>query len=336
MIEYNKLLNEIRNKNFSPLYLFHGEEDYFINKLIEEIKNNTVDESSADFDILKIYGKKSEENQENQIIDFAKRFPLVGNFNLIIVKDAKNISDDFNLVIQYLEKFNKNSIIILTFNNSIDKRKKIYKISMNKGVVFESNKLYENQVYQWIETQSKNKSVQLHPKSINIISEFIGNDLSQIENELDKLKINSKSGDIIGPEEVEKIIGFSKEYNFFELTKEIGENNFNKSIKLASYMTKNSKKYPLPALIGTIYSFFNKIFIYHSLENKSDAPKALGVNPYFLNDYKKAALIFPMKRVSKIFYYLLEADKKSKGINYDATDSEGILNELIYKILKSD
>lgn len=336
MTEYNKLINEIENKNFSPIYLFHGEEDYFINKLIEKISYNSMDESSVDFDSLKIYGRKSEENQEKEIIDFAKRFPLVGKFNLIIVKDAKNISDDFSLITSYLEKYNKNSILILTFNNSIDKRKKIFKISKSKGVVFESNKLYENQIYQWIEIQSKNKSVQLHPKSINIISEFVGNDLSQIENELDKLKLNSKTGDIIGPEEVEKIIGFSKEYNFFELTKEIGENNFNKSIKLATYMAKNSKKYPVPALIGTIYSFFNKIFIYHSLDNKNDAPKALGINPYFLNDYKKAALTFPMKRVSKIFNYLLEADKKSKGINYDGTDNEGILKELIYKILKSN
>ncbi|MEK9756252.1 MAG: DNA polymerase III subunit delta [Bacteroidota bacterium] len=336
MTEYNKLINEIENKNFSPIYLFHGEEDYFINKLIEKISYNSMDESSVDFDSLKIYGRKSEENQEKEIIDFAKRFPLLGKFNLIIVKDAKNISDDFSLITSYLEKYNKNSILILTFNNSIDKRKKIFKISKSKGVVFESNKLYENQIYQWIEIQSKNKSVQLHPKSINIISEFVGNDLSQIENELDKLKLNSKTGDIIGPEEVEKIIGFSKEYNFFELTKEIGENNFNKSIKLATYMAKNSKKYPVPALIGTIYSFFNKIFIYHSLDNKNDAPKALGINPYFLNDYKKAALTFPMKRVSKIFNYLLEADKKSKGINYDGTDNEGILKELIYKILKSN
>lgn len=336
MTEYNKLINEIENKNFSPIYLFHGEEDYFINKLIEKISYNSMDESSVDFDSLKIYGRKSEENQEKEIIDFAKRFPLVGKFNLIIVKDAKNISDDFSLITSYLEKYNKNSILILTFNNSIDKRKKIFKISKSKGVVFESNKLYENQIYQWIEIQSKNKSVQLHPKSINIISEFVGNDLSQIENELDKLKLNSKTGDIIGPEEVEKIIGFSKEYNFFELTKEIGENNFNKSIKLATYMAKNSKKYPVPALIGTIYSFFNKIFIYHSLDNKNDAPKALGINPYFLNDYKKAAVIYPMKRVSKIFNYLLEADKKSKGINYDGTDNEGILKELIYKILKSN
>ena len=336
MTEYNKLINEIESNSFYPVYLFHGEEDYFVNKLTEKIKKQLLDENSADFDILKIYGKKGQDDQENEIIDFARRFPLVGKYNLIIVKDAKYISDDFNLITSYLEKFNDNTILILTFNNLIDKRKKIYKVSKMSGVVFESKKIYENQIYQWIETQSKNKFIKLHPKSINIISEFVGNDLSQIENELDKLKLNSKKGDLISPEEVEKIIGFSKEYNFFELTKEIGENNFNKSIKLVSYMAKNSKKYPIPALIGTIYSFFNKIFIYHLLDNKNDASKALGVNPYFLNEYKKAALIFPIKRVSKIFKYLLEADKKSKGINYETIDSEGILTELIYKILKSN
>ena len=336
MTEYNKLINDINNGKLSPVYLIHGEESFFTNNIIKTISNAVINEDSADFDLKKIYGKKSDETQENQLIDFVKRFPLSGDYSLLIVKDSKNISTDFKNVILYIENYNPKTILVLSFNSSVDKRKKIYKSSLKNGIVFESKKIYENQIYSWIENQCKYKSLNLHPNSIKIIADFTGNDLSQIDNELEKLKLNSKEEELIRPEEVEDIIGFSKEYNFFELTKVIGKNNYDKSLELVTYMSKNTKKYPMPLIIGTVYSFFNKLFIYHSIENKSEASKLLGINPYFINEYREASNVFSMKRISKIFGYLLEADKRSKGIDFDNTDHIGILNDLIYKIFKSN
>ena len=335
MSEYNKLINDINNGKLSPIYLIHGDESFFSDNLIDAIINSSVKSDAVDFDLKKIYSKKSDENQENEVVDFLKRYPLVGDFNLIVVKDSKNLSNDFNLINLYVENLNKKSILVLSFNSSIDKRKKVYKSCLKYGTVFESKKIYDSQVYQWIEQQSKEKYINLHPNSIKIIADFVGNDLSQIDNELEKLQLNSNKDQVIRPEEVENIIGFSKEFNFFELTKEIGKNNYKKSQDLVSYMSKNSKKYPIPVIIGTIYSFFNKLFIYHSLEDKNEASKTLGVNPYFVDEYKSASAYYPMKRISKIFNYLLEADKRSKGIDFDATNHKGILNELIYKIFKN-
>jgi len=334
MTEYHKLINEINNGKLSPIYLIHGDESFYSDKIIQYIIDSAITEDAIDFDLKKVYAKKSDENQEKEIIDFLKRYPLVGEYNLMIVKESKNLSSDFSLIQSYIENLNQKSILVLSFSNTLDKRKKIYKSFLKNGVVFESKKIYENQVYQWIERESKEKNLNLHPNSIKIIADFVGNDLSQIDNELEKLKLNSNESDIIKPEEVENIIGFSKEYNFFELTKELGKNNYSKSLNLVSYMAKNNKKYPLPLIIGSIYSFFNKLFIYHSIENKKDASKVLGINPYFIEEYRNASLIYPMKKISKIFSYLLEADKRSKGINYDATDVEGILNDLVYKIHK--
>ena len=336
MTEYNKLINDINKGKLSPVYLIHGEENFFKDNIIKNITDSVINETSADFDLKKIYGKKTDETQESEVIDFVKRFPLSGDFNLLIVKDSKNLSSDFKNIISYIENINSKTILVLSFNNTVDKRKKIYKSSLKHGSVFESKKIYENQIYGWIESQCNYKSLQLHPKSIKIIADFTGNDLSQIDNELEKLKLNSSKDVIINPEDVENIIGFSKEYNFFELTKVIGKNNYDKSLELVSYMSKNTKKYPLPLIIGTVYSFFNKLFIYHSLENKNEAPKLLGINPYFINEYREASAIFSMKRISRIFGYLLEADKRSKGVEFDNTDHLGILNELIYKIFKSN
>ena len=334
MTEYHKLINEINNGKLSPIYLIHGDESFYSDKIIQHIIDSAITEDAIDFDLKKVYAKKSDENQEKEIIDFLKRYPLVGEYNLMIVKESKNLSSDFSLIQSYIENLNQKSILVLSFSNTLDKRKKIYKSFLKNGVVFESKKIYENQVYQWIERESKEKNLNLHPNSIKIIADFVGNDLSQIDNELEKLKLNSNESDIIKPEEVENIIGFSKEYNFFELTKELGKNNYSKSLNLVSFMAKNNKKYPLPLIIGSIYSFFNKLFIYHSIENKKDASRVLGINPYFIEEYRNASLIYPMKKISKIFSYLLEADKRSKGINYDATDVEGILNDLVYKIHK--
>ena len=332
MSEYNKLINDINNRKFSPIYLIHGQENYFSDKIIKLLISNVINVDAVDFDLKKIYGKKSDENQESEVIDFIKRFPLSGDYNLVVVKDSKNLSNDFNNIILYLENFNSKSILVLAFNENIDKRKKIYKSSQKNGVVFESKKIYENQVYKWIEDQCALMSLNLHPNSIKIISDFTGNDLSQIDNELEKLKLNSKKEQIITPDEVENIIGFSKEYNFFELTKVIGKNDLNKTLEIVSYMSKNSKKYPVPLIVATVYSFFNKLFVYHSIDNKKEASKILGINPYFIEEYHQASAFYPMKRISKIFDYLLEADKRSKGINFDATNSEAILNDLVYKI----
>ena len=332
MSEYNKLINDINNRKFSPIYLIHGQENYFSDKIIKLLVSNVINEDAVDFDLKKIYGKKSDENQESEVIDFIKRFPLSGDYNLVVVKDSKNLSNDFNNIISYLENLNSKSILVLAFNENIDKRKKIYKSSQKNGVVFESKKIYENQVYKWIEDQCALMSLNLHPNSIKIISDFTGNDLSQIDNELEKLKLNSKKEQIITPDEVENIIGFSKEYNFFELTKVIGKNDLNKTLEIVSYMSKNTKKYPVPLIVATVYSFFNKLFIYHSIDNKKEASKILGINPYFIEEYHQASAIFPMKRISKIFDYLLEADKRSKGIDFDATNNEAILNDLVYKI----
>ena len=315
--------------------MIHGQENYFSDKIIKHLVSSVISEDAVDFDLKKIYGKKSDENQESEVIDFIKRFPLSGDYNLVVVRDSKNLSNDFNNIVSYIENSNSKSILVLAFNENIDKRKKIYKSSQKNGVVFESKKIYENQVYKWIEDQCALISLNLHPNSIKIISDFTGNDLSQIDNELKKLKLNSKKEQIITPDEIENIIGFSKEYNFFELTKVIGKNDLNKTIEIVSYMSKNNKKYPVPLIVATVYSFFNKLFVYHSIDNKKEASKILGINPYFIDEYHQASAIYPMKRISKIFDFLLEADKRSKGIDFDATNNEAILNDLVYKIFNS-
>ena len=330
MSEYNKIITKINNEEFFPIYVLVGDENYFADNIINLLTSKIVNKDSKDFDYFKFYGN---EVNEDKVIDAAKRFPLVGDYNFIVVKDAKSISKNFDKLTSYIDSPNVKTILVLSFiNQSLDKRKRIYSLSKKNGVVFESKSIYENQIFNWINDAAISKKIKLHPKSVQIIIDFIGNDLSQIENELDKLKINSKPEDIIRPDEVESIIGFSKEYNFFELTKFIGKKNFTKTIEIIEYMSTNSVKYPLTLMISSIFYFFNKLFLYHSVENKREASKIMGVNPYFIEEYKLASPNYSMKDISKIFNHLLEADKRSKGIDFDNTNYHAISSELIYKI----
>ena len=334
MNEYNKIITKINNDEFFPIYILVGDENYFADNIIKLLTSKVVTDDSKDFDYFKFYGN---EISEDQVIDAAKRFPLVGEYNLIVLKDAKNISKNFDKLTSYIESPNLKTILVLSFiNQSLDKRKRIYSLSKKNGLAFESKKIYDNQIFNWINEAALNKKINLHPKSIQIIIDFVGNNLSQIENELDKLKINSKPQDVIRPDEVESIIGFSKEYNFFELTKHIGKRDFTKTIEIIEYMSTNSVKYPLTLLISSIFYFFNKLFLYHSIENKREASKIMGVNPYFIEEYKLASPNYSMKDISKIFNYLLEAYKRSKGIDFDNTNYHAISSELIYKIFNGN
>ena len=146
MTEYHKLINEINNGKLSPIYLIHGDESFYSDKLVQHIIDSVITNDSVDFDLKKIYAKKSNENQEAEVVDFVKRYPLVGEYNLMIVKDSKNLSNDFSLIQSYIENINQKSILVLSFNNTVDKRKKIYKSIFKSGIIFESKKIYENQV----------------------------------------------------------------------------------------------------------------------------------------------------------------------------------------------
>ena len=334
MNEYNKIIAKINNDEFFPIYILVGDENYFADNIIKLLTSKVVNNDSKDFDYFKFYGN---EISEDQVIDAAKRFPLDGEYNFVVLKDAKSISKNFDKLTSYVESPNLKTILVLSFiNQSLDKRKRIYSLSKKNGLAFESKKIYDNQIFNWINEVSLNKRIKLHPKSIQIIIDFVGNNLSQIENELDKLKINSEKDDVIRPDEVESIIGFSKEYNFFELTKHIGKKNFSKTIEIIEYMSTNSNKYPLTLLISSVFYFFNKLFLYHSVENKREASKIMGVNPYFIEEYKLASPNYSIKDISKIFNYLLEADKRAKGIDFDSTNYHAISSELIYKIFNSN
>ena len=216
----------------------------------------------------------------------------------------------------------------------LDKRKKLYKVIAKSGLIFESKKLYENQVSDWIRRVLSGKKYQVEPKAAQMLVEFLGTNLSKISNELDKLMLILPEGTIINPTHIEENIGISKDYNNFELRKAVGEKNVVKANRIIAYFAENPKNNPLVMTISLLNSFFTQLLLFHSLDDRSknSVAKMLGVNPFFVDEYFLAARNYPMRKVAQVIAFLRDADIKSKGVGANQSH-EDILKELLFKIL---
>jgi DNA polymerase-3 subunit delta len=279
-----------------------------------------------------LYGK---DVSVEDVISNAKRYPMMSERQVVIVKEAQELSRTIEKLESYAMNPQLTTILVFAYKyKTLDKRKKITKLLEKAGLVYESKKLYENQVGDWIKRVLSGKGYSIEPKAAAMLVEFLGNDLSKISNELDKLAIILPKGSTITSKTIEDNIGISKDYNVFELRKAIGERDQLKAYKIADYFAQNPKDNPLVMTTGLVFGFFSQILQYHGLKDKSpgNAAKMLKVNPYFLKDYDVALRNYPMKKVSAIVGTLRDIDVKSKGVGANAIPQSDLLKEMLVKI----
>jgi len=255
---------------------------------------------------------------------------------VVIVKEAQDLSRTIEKLVAYAENPQPTTVLVINFKyKKIDKRKALYKSLKKDNVVFESKKLYENQVAEWIRRTLSPKGYSISPKAAQMLVEFLGTDLSKINNELEKLQLIIKKETQITPELIEENIGISKDYNNFELRKAIGDRDHLKAYKIVNYFADNPKDNPMVVTVSLLFSFFSQLLHLHGLHDKSPRAVAssLKVNPYFVNEYLTAARNYPMKKVSSVISTLREFDVKSKGVGANAIPQGDLLKELMVKIL---
>ena len=333
MNEINQIVADIRDGNLKPIYFLMGEEPYYIDKISDFIENHVLDESEKGFNQVVMYGR---DVSVEEIIASAKRFPMMAERQVLIVKEAQDLSRTIEKLVPYIENPQPTTVLVINYKyKKIDKRKKLYKATAKTGLIFESKPLYENQVADWIRRVLGGKKYQAEPKAAQMLVEFLGTNLSKISNELDKLMSIVPQGTIITPDHIEQHIGISKDFNNFELRKAIGEKNILKANRIIHYFAQNPRHNPLVMTISLLNSFFTQLLIFHGLKNKSreHVAKALGIRPYFVNDYSTAARYYPMKKVAQIIHLLRDADMKSKGVNANNQSQSDILKELLFKIM---
>jgi len=329
--EVSKIVNDIKQGNIKPIYFFMGEEPYYIDKLTDYIEDNVLTEEDKGFNQMVLYGK---DVSIEDIIGNAKRYPMMADRQVVIVKEAQELSRTIDKLESYAENPQPTTVLVFAYKyKTLDKRKKITKLLAKAGVVFESKKLYENQVGDWIKRVLSGKGYTIEPKAAAMLVEFLGNDLGKINNELEKLAIILPQGSTITPKVIEDNIGISKDYNVFELRKAIGEKDQLKAYKIAEYFANNPKDNPLVLTVGLVFGFFSQLLQYHGLKDKSpaNAAKMLRVNPYFVKDYDIALRNYPMRKVSTIVGALRDIDVKSKGVGANVSQAD-LMRELLVKI----
>lgn len=327
-----QITKDIKAGNLKPIYFLMGEEPYYIDKLTEFIEQNVLQEHERDFNQSILYGR---DVTMEDVIGTAKRFPMMADRQVVVVREAQELSRTIDKLEAYAENPQPTTVLVFAYKyKTLDKRKKITKLLDKVGVVFESKKLYENQVGDWIKRVLSGQGYSIDNKAVAMLVEFLGTDLSKINNELEKLKIILPKGHTFTPNDIEENIGFSKDFNNFELRKAIGEKNQLKAYQIIDYFAQNPKDNPLVVTTGLVFGFFSQLLQYHGLKDKSqaNAAKVLKVNPYFVKDYEVAFRNYPMKKVSAIVAALRTLDVKSKGVGAASTSQHDLLKELLITI----
>jgi DNA polymerase-3 subunit delta len=332
MMKYEKILAELKNRHYSPVYFLMGEESYFIDILTDYIADNVLSEAERSFNQMILYGKDTD---VNAIITAARRFPMMAQYQVVIVKEAQQVKKIEDLQ-HYVNQPLASTILVVNYKyKKIDKRTRFYKLLNEKGVVFESEKLYEDKIPAWITGWLEQKGIQIEPKASVMMVDYLGNDIGKIVNELDKLLLILPPGStLITALLVEQNIGISKEYNTFELNKAIVAREILKANRIIQYFSKNPKNNPMVLSLSSLYYFFSKLLLFHCLKDKSreNVTKSLGISTFFIPEYQLAAKNYPVNKVINVVSLLREYDLKSKGSGSMASEGD-LLKELVFKII---
>lgn len=328
-----QIFSDLKKKIYYPVYLLTGDEPFYIDKITEYILKTVLTVEEKSFNEHIFYGKDTD---VATVINTAKRFPMMAAHQTVIVKEAQHLKDIDNLI-YYVEKPLKSTILVINYKyKKLDKRKKLYRAIEQNGAIMESQKLYEDKIPTWIAQYLHKRGFQVEPRGAVMLTEFLGNDLGKIVNELDKLMITSDSSSKkITANQIEKNIGISKDYNNFELTKALTTRNTGKAFEIINYFGKNQKNNSIILTISSLHYFFSKVLMYHFLKDKTprNVASVLKVNPYFVKDYQSAAKIYSKGKLARIIGLLREYDLKSKGVGDVSTTPGDLLKELVYKIL---
>ena len=334
------ILKDLKNKKYKPIYLLHGEEPYNIDLVSNFIEHKLLPDAEKGFNQTVLYGKDTD---VMTVLNASKRYPMMADYQVVLVKEAQDMkwgNDDadkksINPLLSYLENPLASTILVFCYKyGKFDKRKKTYKAIEKNGLIFESAVIYDSKVPGWIEEFIKEKGYKINQQATFMLAEYLGNDLSKIANELEKLMLNVAAGQEITLKHIQDNIGISKEYNVFELQTALSKKDVFKANQVINYFEANPKANPIVLVLGNLNNFFSKVLVYHYVRDKTpqNLARELGVSPYFIKDYEQAARNYNYNKTMQIISYLREYDLKSKGVESNAGNGE-LMKELIFKIL---
>ena len=333
-VTYEEIARDLKNRNYKPIYYLMGEESYYIDKISEYISQTVLTDEEKEFNLTVMYGADTD---IASIINAAKRYPMMSEYQVVIVKEAQNVKDMESLV-YYVQKPLPSTILVICHKHgTLDKRKKLAATIEKVGVLFESKKIKDTQLSGFITSFLKRKSVDIEPKAAEMMAEFVGTDLSRMAGELEKLVLTLPVGQMrITPEQIERNIGISKDYNNFELKNAIIARDVLKANKIIKYFDENPKTNPIQATLSVLFNFFSNLMLVYYAPDKSEQGIAsmLGLkNTWQAKEYLAAARVFSGVKVMQIIGEIRYCDAQSKGVDNVSLKDGDLLRELIFKIL---
>src|ERR1051326_3346426 len=328
----NTIISDWKKHKYKPLYWLEGEEEYFIDKVMEYAETQILNESETAFNLTVFYGKEAE---WPNIINACRRYPMFAERQVVLLKEAQQMRDIERLE-PYIENPLASTIFVVSYKEKkVDGRTRLAKLLKEKGVVRTTKKLYDNQLPEWTEELVQAKEHAISQKALMLLVDHIGNDLSRIENEIDKILINLSNRKTITEEDVEKYVGVSKDFNVFELQAALATKNLPKAVQIIQYFEANPKVAPMQLILPSLYSFFSKVFMIYGLNTRDEktAAASLSIHPFFIKDYLKASSIYSYPEVERLILLLSEYNLKNIGINSINNTDASLLKEMVVKMI---
>jgi DNA polymerase-3 subunit delta len=327
-----KILSDWKKNIFKPIYWLEGEEEFFIDKVVNFAEHQILNESEASFNLMVFYGKDA---NWADLINACRRYPMFAERQVVLLKEAQQMREIEKLEAYFENPLSSTVLVVSYKDKKLDARKKFSKLIKEKGVLLTTKKKYEREIPEWTQELVRAKELTITPKALALIVDHIGNDLTRIENEIDKLRINLGKRKDITEDDIEKYIGVSKDYNVFELQSAMVSKDFSRAIRIIQYFEANPKAAPIQLVLPSLYSFFSKVFMIFGAGTGDEKTIAvnIGVNPYFVKDYIQAARLYTYSGVEKILLLLHQYNLKSVGVGSTNTEDASLLKEMMVKVM---
>ena len=333
-----KVLKALQQKKYAPVYFLQGEEPYSIHLITNYIEKNVLNAAEKALNLSVVYGK---DVSMQEILTHARRFPMGSAYQIVLVKEAQELQDlkkeiGRRLLAAYVQSPQPSTLLVFAHKHKIlNARSSLSKVLSQQAVLVHAKQVYDSQIPEWITGYIQAKGLTITAKAILLLQQYIGNDLTMLVSELDKLQLNLKEKTEIDEAIVQAYVGISKAYHAFELQKALAQKDVHKTYQIVAYFVANPKNHPAIPLVALLFSFFSKLLCMHHSPDKSALSLAqrLSIHPYFLEEYRLAVQHYPLAKVIENMHHLHQADLQLKGIDYPATPEGQILKELIFKLM---
>jgi DNA polymerase III subunit delta len=327
-----KLLSELKNRRFSPVYWLEGEEEYYIDKIIHFAEHSILTEAEASFNLSIFYGRDA---SWADVINACRKYPMFSDIQVVILKEAQDMKS-----IEKLEGYVDKPLISTLFfvaykNKKVDGRTKLAKLLKEKATVLTTRKLYDNELPEWANELARSKGYSITNKALYLLIDHIGNDLNRLNNEIDKLVLNLDQRKNITEDDIENFVGVSKEFNVFELQQAIAHKDLYKAVRIIQYFDANPKAAPIQLIFPSLYNFFSKVQMIYSVPSRDEktVAAAIGVNNWFVKDYLQTAMKFSQQEVEKLILLLHQYNLKGIGVNDAGNTDAMLLKEMVVKMI---